>query len=113
MRHAPYGRFLQQTHGLIRGRIELAMHNASSRRHPLCIAGPEDRAVAEAIAMLQRARQHPDYDLHGAMRMCRKSGAGRHDVVIDHAQHRKPHRRRIVVFAERERVPAIEPSEAR
>ena len=51
------------------------MQNAAARRHPLHVAGFEIAAVAEAVAVLDGARQHISDGLDAAMRMPRKAGA--------------------------------------
>ena len=56
----------------------LLMHDAAASRHPLHVAGAEGPAVAEAVAVLDRARQHVGDRLDAAVRMPRKPG----EVVV-------------------------------
>ena len=50
------------------------MHDAAARRHPLDVAGAELAAVAEAVAVLDRAGQHIGDGLDAAMRVPREAG---------------------------------------
>ena len=63
--------------------------------------------------MLERALEHVGDDLHVAVRVRAEAAAGRDAVVVDDAQRAEPHVRRVVVVAEGERVPAVEPTDAR
>src|SRR5262245_61607747 len=60
--------------------------------------------------MLEPALEHVRDDLHVAMRMPPETLAGRHAILVDHAQRAEPHVLRIVVIRERKRVPAVEPA---
>src|SRR5208337_2233280 len=91
---------LQKMQRLRWRRIELAMGDAGSRRHPLHIAGRNHAAGAEAVAMLDRPLQHIRDDLHIAMRMSAESLPWRDVVIVDNAQHRKPVFLGIEIFAE-------------
>ena len=51
------------------------MEDAASRRHPLHVAGSKRAAIAEAVAMRDRAGKHISYCLDAAMGVPRKSGA--------------------------------------
>ena len=50
------------------------MQNAAAGRHPLHVAGSEIAAIAQAVAVLDAARQHVSNGLDAAMRMPRKAG---------------------------------------
>ena len=102
---------LQEMHGRRLRRVELAVPNASARRHPLHITRPDDRTGAEAVLMLERAVEHIRDDFHIGMRMFRKPAALDDAIIVDHAQWTKPHMPGIVILAERERMPAVEPTE--
>src|SRR5215469_5781442 len=52
----------------------LLMHDAAARGHPLHVAGSERAAIAETVAMLDRAREHRSDGLDAAMGMPRKTG---------------------------------------
>ena len=47
----------------------LLVDDAAARRHPLDIAGAERAAIAEAVAVIDRARQHVGDGLDAAVRM--------------------------------------------
>ena len=51
------------------------MHDAAAGRHPLHVAGFEIAAVAQAVAVLDVARQHIGNRLDAAMRMPGKASA--------------------------------------
>src|SRR5258708_26617285 len=51
------------------------MHDAAAGGHPLHVAGAKRAAIAEAVAMLDRAREHVGDGLDAAMRMPRKARA--------------------------------------
>ena len=52
----------------------LLMHDAAARGHPLHVAGAEAAAIAETVAVLDRAGQHISDGLDAAMRMPGKAG---------------------------------------
>src|SRR5262249_15576410 len=81
--------------------------------HDLHLAGPDHRAGAEAVAVLELAVEYPGEYLHVAMRMGPEAASGLHHVVVDHPQRPESHVGRVVVVAERERVPAVQPVEPR
>src|SRR5271170_762317 len=94
----------------VRGRmVEFAVNDTLSCCHPLEIAGRDYRMGAEAVAMLQRTLQHVGDDLHVAMAVGGKPAAARNAIVIDHAQNGKAVLLGVVIFGEREGVPAVEP----
>src|SRR5439155_24155370 len=108
VRHDPD---LKKMHELALGGIELAVRDARAGAHPLHLAGPDHRARAEAVPVLQGALEHVADDLHVPMSVGREAVAGLHAVLVDHAQGAEPHVARIVVFAERKRVRGVEPAE--
>src|SRR5262249_62131557 len=55
---------LQEVHERPLGRVELAVGHARARGHALHFARTDDRAVAEAVAVLQRALERVAQDLH-------------------------------------------------
>ena len=61
--------------------------------------------------MLERAFQYIGDDLHVAVRVRRKSRAGRDAIVIDDPQGTEPHVVGVVVVPEREGVAALEPAQ--
>jgi hypothetical protein len=86
------------------------VHDAGPGGHALDVARPDDRTGAEIVLVLQGAVENVGHDLHVAMAVRRKAGTGLDDVVVENAQHGKPHVLGIVVVGERERVPGIEPA---
>src|SRR5260370_39464597 len=90
--------------------VELTMRDSRARAHPLHFADPDDRAGAETVLVFERTFQNVGDDLHVAMPMSRESGAGANSILVDHPQRAKPALRRVVIFAERKRVPGIEPT---
>ena len=100
---------LQEVHGLGRRGVELAVAHAGAGTHALHVAGPDHRAGAEAVAMLEAALQHVGDDLHVPMGVGREALARRDPILVDHAQRTEADEPRIVVAGERERVPGVEP----
>jgi hypothetical protein len=75
---------LQEVHGhLLRG-VVLAVGHASARAHPLDFAGPDHRAVAHRVTMLELPVEHVRDDLHVTMRMRTKPPSRLDAVFIDH-----------------------------
>ena len=87
----------------------LAVGDAGAGAHALHLARADDRAVAQAVLVLQRAFQHVADDLHVAMRMGGKTCAGGDAILIEDAQAGKAHLRRVVILVEGRGVPAVEP----
>src|SRR5262249_53549332 len=100
-------------HGLGRRRVVLAVGDAGAGGHPLHLARPDDGAVAEAVLVLEGAIEHVADDLHVAMAVGAEALAGRHAVLVDHAQRSEAHVFRVVVAAERKGVAAVEPAQLR
>ena len=63
--------------------------------------------------MRKAALEHVAEDLHVLVRMRPETLAGLDGVIVDHAQRPEPHLIGIVVVAERERVPGVEPVDLR
>ncbi len=101
---------LQQVRLLVLGVIELAVQHARAGRHALHFAGPDDRAVAHAVLVLERTVDHVGDDLHVTMRMGSETLARLDPVLVDDAQFRKTHHLGVVVVSERERVLRLEPA---
>src|SRR5262249_49804808 len=93
--------------------VELAVLDARPRRHALHVAGPDHRAGAEAVLVLERSLEHVRQDLHVAVAVRAEAGARLHAVVVDHTQRAEAHVLRVVVVPEREGVAAVEPAELR
>ena len=53
-----------------------------ARAHALRETGPDHAVVAFAVAVLERAVEHPRDDLHVAVRVRAEPAAGRDDVVV-------------------------------
>src|SRR5262249_57647980 len=100
--------------GGVRGRrIGVGVVDPGAGAHDLHLAGPDHRSSAEAVAMLELAVEHPGEDLHVAMRMGPEAAPGIDDVVVDDSQGAEPHVAGVVVVAEREGGPAVQPVEPR
>src|SRR6185436_19336249 len=104
---------LQEVHGLGGRSVLLAVLDAGAGGHPLQLAGLQHRARAEGVPVLERARENPREDLHVAVRVRAEAGAAADDVLVDHAQRAEAHAGGVVVVPERERVPRVEPRQAR
>src|SRR5438128_2579483 len=89
--------------------IELAVADSRARAHPLHVTRSDDRAGAEAVAVLERALENVGDDLHVTVRVRPEAAPGRDPVLVDHAQGAEAHVSGIVVVAEREAVAAVEP----
>src|SRR6266850_2233052 len=101
---------LQEVHRVGPGGVELAVRDAGTRAHALHVAGPDLPTAAGGVAMCQPALEHVGQDLHVPVRMRAESLPWLHGVVVDHAQRAEPHVFGVVVVAEREGVPGIEPT---
>src|SRR6266513_6455346 len=91
--------------------VEFAVANAGAGRHDLHIARPDHRPGADTVLVLERAFEDIGNDLHVAMSMSPEALAWADPVFIDHPQCPEAHLLWIVIVAERERVPAVEPPE--
>src|SRR5450759_5773372 len=102
--------YLQQVHGFDRGRIRLAVANATPRGHALPVSRKDHRASAQAVFVLKLARQDIGDDLHVAMRVGRETAAGRNPIFIDHAQRAEAHPLRIGVIVKTESMARLQPA---
>ena len=100
---------LIEVDGLGRRRIEFAVLNSGSRRHPLKLTDVDDRAVAHAVPVFQLPFQDIGDDLHVPVAVHAKALAGLHPILVHDPQRPEAHVDRIVVGVEREGVPSIEP----
>ena len=94
---------------LVRG-IELAVADAGAGGHALQFAGPDDRAVAHAVLVLERPVEDVGDDLHVPMAVHPEPLTGLHPVVVDDPQGAKAHVGGVVVIAEGKRVIGVEPA---
>src|SRR5262249_26215418 len=92
-----------------RGRVVLAVQDAGAGGHALHLAGADDGAGAQAVAVLQRALDDVGDDLHVAVRVGAEAGARPNPVLVHDAEAAEAHVGGVVVVAERERVPAVQP----
>jgi len=90
--------------------VELAVAHPGASAHALHFAGADGLDVAHAVAVRQPALQHVGDDLHVAVAVGAKAGAGRDPVFVDHAQIAPAHVRRVVVVGKRKRVVALQPA---
>src|SRR5262245_4726892 len=75
-RRGQVGPELKPVHAALRVALRhFLMEDPAAGRHPLDVAGTERAAIAEAVAVLHRARQDIGDGLDAAVRMPRKSGA--------------------------------------
>src|SRR6187401_1922463 len=96
--------------GIDRGVIELAMLNACAGGNALDFPGLEHRAMTEAVAMLERTRNHNRDYLHVPMRMRWKSSASEHAIIVQDTEAAEPHMFGVVVAPERECMIRVEPT---
>src|SRR5688500_10756779 len=104
---------LQEVDGLLRRRVELAVRDARARAHALHLARADDRAVAHAVAVLERAADDVGQNLHVAVRVRAEAARGRDEVLVDDEEVAEARPARVVVAVERERVAAVEPARLR
>src|SRR5206468_2631875 len=86
--------------------------NSGPSGHALYLSRPDDRAIAQAVFVLERALDHIGHDLHVTMAVRGKTASRRHPILVDHAQRAKTHVAGIEVLAEGKTMPAIQPGEA-
>jgi hypothetical protein len=89
------------------------MGDAGSGAHALGQPGFDDPVVALGVAMLDRAFEHPGDDLHVAVRVRAEAAARRDHVVVDHQELPVVGVVPVVVVAEAEAVPRVEPVDLR
>src|SRR5215469_13482390 len=100
---------LQEVHRLGLRRVVLAMADSCSGAHTLHFPNFDHRAGPRAVLVRERPFKHVSDDLHVLMRVRGKAGTGIHPVFVDESEFAETHMLRIIITAERERVPAIEP----
>src|SRR5438046_1003700 len=87
------------------------MPDAGAGRHHLHLAGPNDRAGADAVLVLERAAEDVGDDLHVPVPMSVEPRARPNAILIDDAQRPKAHVLRVVIMAERKSMTAVQPAE--
>src|SRR5947209_12951020 len=97
-------------HPFLVGGIELAVPNTGSSGHALQRTGPDHRAVAHAVLVLQRTFEDVGDNLHVPMAVHAESLSGLHTIVIDDSQGAKAHVSWIVVVPKGKCVVGIEPA---
>src|SRR6267143_2332392 len=86
------------------------MRHPRARAHSLQVARHDDRAIAHAVLVLERAFEDPGDDLHVAVAMGAEALARLDAVVVDDTKRAKSHVLRVVIGGEREGVIRVEPS---
>jgi len=86
------------------------MHDAGARGHPLQLARAQDLAVAQAVAMLQFAREDISHDFHVAMRMHAEPLAGSDAILVHDAERTEVVVGRVVIVAKGKGVVGVEPA---
>ncbi len=89
--------------------IVLGMHDAGAGVHHLHVARGGPALVAEIVAMGDGALADIGDDLHLAVRMRVEAGIRRDLVIVPDAQPAEAHALRVVVLAEAEVMPGVEP----
>src|ERR1700730_9549056 len=87
------------------------MANAGARAHALRETRIQLAVIALGVVVIEAAREHPGDDLHVLMRVGTETGAGLDAVVVRHEQQPVVRVGRVVMLAEAEAVPAVEPVE--
>src|SRR5689334_21758635 len=77
---------LQKVRGLVRQRIELAVHHTATGAHALYVTGPDGRSSTRRILVRKRAIEHIADDLHVLMAVRAEALAGSDAIFVDHAQ---------------------------
>lgn len=101
---------LEKVNGFGRGRVELAVLHARSRRHVLNISRAYDAAIPHGVPVLKGATQDVRDDFHVAMRVGGETAAAGDDVVVDHPEGTESHVVRGVVVSEGKGVGSLEPA---
>src|SRR6266550_6346027 len=91
--------------------IELAVADTGARGHDLHVAWSDDRSGTDAVLVLEGAFQNVGDDLHVTVSVGAKPLSWADPVFVDDPQRSVAHVLRIVVVAERKRVPTIKPPE--
>ena len=90
--------------------VHFAVANAAAGGHRLQFAGAKVAVAAGAVAVVERALQHPRENFHVVVAMFAETRRGFDDVVVDHAQRAVAQIVRVVIAAKRKRVPAVQPT---
>src|SRR3954453_16081485 len=98
-------------HSFTAGGINLTMSNPAAGCHRLHFARANFAISAGAVAVAQRAFDHPGNDLHVLMAVLAEAASRLDNVVVDHSQGSVSHILRIVVAAEGKRMAAVEPAD--
>src|SRR5512132_2969197 len=98
-------------HRLVLRVVELAVPNSGPGGHALHIAGANDGAGSHAVLVLQRAFEDIGDDLHVLVPVRLETATWLNAILVDHAQDAEAHMLRIIVLAEGEGMPAVEPTE--
>ena len=85
------------------------MLDPGARRHALNVARLDHFAVTHAVLVLQGTTHNVGDDLHVTVRMGRKATRRSDVILVDDTQGTETHPVRVVVIAEREAVPAVQP----
>lgn len=91
-------------------RVEFAMENARSGAHDLDFAFADDRTVAHAVLMFERAFERYGDDFHIVVRVLSEPRPRGDGIVVEHSKGSKPHSGRVVISRERERMVGVEPA---
>src|SRR5262249_9454845 len=102
---------LEEVDGIGRRGVPLAVQDARPGAHALELAGPDDRAVAHAVAVLELALQNVGEDLHVAVTVGPEPLPRPDAVLVEDAKLTEAHLVGVVVFVEGERVVAVQPVE--
>lgn len=97
-------------HRLRGRRVELAVPHARARGHVLQLAGPDNGAGAQAVLVLQLARQDVGQNLHVLVAVHAEAAARLHAILVQHAQRPKAHVSFIIIVREGEGVIGIQPA---
>src|SRR5438552_6962333 len=85
------------------------MRHPRARAHSLQVARDDDRAIAHAVLVLERAFEDPGDDLHVAVAMGAEAFARLDGAVVDDTKRAKSHVLRVVIEGEGEGVIGVEP----
>lgn len=90
--------------------IIFRMPDARARRHHLNVARLGTAFIPQIIAMGNRAFAHIGDDFHIVVRVGRKAGSGRDDVIIPHAQTAPVGALGIVIVRKGKMMPGLKPA---
>ena len=100
---------LQKVHRVRLRMIEFTVTDSRASCHALNVAGANHGPRAKAVFVFERAVKDDGDDLHVAMRMHAETAPGRDDIIVEHPQRAEPHVLRVIVFAKRKCMVAVEP----